>query len=288
MQILINQQELDFTLEDENYFADIYRSVTDWLIQSGMNIISVKLNDKNEIFTKMDTLMSVPVKKISKIEIEADKETDDHFALIEYFQIFIEALSTENEAVMKDLSLEYKYIEEVILSYIGENEDNKRIVDKMTKLINNEDRTEEIGKLLTYCSIVLLNSYKEQMFPKSELFATILLIESQLEDYSNISVMLQTGKSSDAYRLILQFIEYAQKMIRIINRLKVLHDDLILEGIIEEKSYENFFQDFTEVLSELVEAFENEDIIQIGDLMEYEIVPKLKTLIENIKNNNAG
>ena len=285
MQIYINEQELDFTLEDEKYFADIYRSVSDWLLQSGMQVLSVRLNDENEKTTEINKLMTMPLDGINRIEIEADKENDGYSALIEYFQVYIDALLSGNSKVLTDLQKEYKYVNDVLVSYLGDNDD--AIIKKMGELIKKNDGSEELLKLITYCCAKLKDFYKEQTFPHSELSATVLLMEKQLEEYCNISVYLQTGKEKEAYQLILYFIEYAQKVIRIVNYLKTRHNEIVLSGKIGDYNEESFFLKFSAILKELVDGFENEDIIQIGDLIEYEIVPMLEMLIGEIKANNG-
>jgi hypothetical protein len=285
VQIYINEQELDFTLEDEKYFADIYRSVSDWLLKSGMQVLSIRLNDDDEKITEIKKLMTMPLDGISRIEIEADKENDGYSALIEYFQVYIDALLSGNSKVLTDLQKEYKYVNDVLVSYLGDADD--AIIKKMGELIGKNDGSEELLKLITYCCAKLKDFYKEQTFPHSELSATVLLMEKQLEEYCNISVYLQTGKEKEAYQLILYFIEYAQKVIRIVNYLKTRHKETVLSGKIGDYNEESFFLKFSAILKELVDGFENEDIIQIGDLIEYEIVPMLEMLIGEIKANNG-
>ncbi len=285
MQIYINEQELDYTLESEKYFADIYRSVSDWLLQSGMKISSVKINE-DEKALDLDKAMAMPIEKIRRIDIDAKKETDDYIALIEYFQLFIQALTTDNKNLLEELQKEFQFIEKVLASYIGDTEDNRKIIVELSKLISEKDKGEKILQVITYCAAKLKDFYKEMNFPKSELSSTVLILEKQLDDYCNISIFLQTGKEKEAYQLILYFIEYAQKIIRIVNYLKTKFGSTVFEKNSEETD-QIFFNGFSAVLKELVDAFENEDIIQIGDLMEYEIVPKLKKLIGVIKSGNA-
>ncbi|MBN1649081.1 MAG: hypothetical protein JW874_13680, partial [Spirochaetales bacterium] len=228
-----------------------------------------------------------PIDNIKRIEIEADKENDGYSALIEYFQIFIDALMSGNKKVLADLEGEYKYVKQVLGNYLGSDDENNAIIEKLSELIKTRENNEELLKIITYCCAKLKDYYKEQTFPHSELLATVLLMEKQLEEYCNISVYLQTGKEKEAYQLILFFIEYAQKVIRIVNHLKTRFGDTVISGKIGEYDEEAFFQKFAVVLKDLVDAFENEDIIQIGDQIEYEIVPMLEMLIGEIKTNNG-
>ena len=45
-----------------------------------------------------------------------------------------------------------------------------------------------------------------------------------------------------------------------------------------EEPLERFFSDLNRILTELIEAFEAKDSVLIGDLLEYEVTPRLEGL----------
>jgi hypothetical protein len=53
-----------------------------------------------------------------------------------------------------------------------------------------------------------------------------------------------------------------------------------------EKSFSKVIGEFGNLVKELLEAYEKHDTILVGDLAEYEAVPKLKELYSVIMNNS--
>jgi hypothetical protein len=47
---------------------------------------------------------------------------------------------------------------------------------------------------------------------------------------------------------------------------------------IGDQSFEDFFEDFNTALRELTAGYESGDAILVGDLAEYELAPRLRTL----------
>ena len=77
----------------------------------------------------------------------------------------------------------------------------------------------------------------------------------------------------------------AQSIFNVIDGIQWLTDALTLTlDILKEKI------DISELngkLSEIVEAFENEDYVLVGDLFQYEVLPILEEWEQNIKVSNA-
>ena len=100
------------------------------------------------------------------------------------------------------------------------------------------------------------------------------------EEFEQIPVYMQTGKDVQVLNLLGIFSE----------KLNELYRSLLLSDVtelptdiqIEEKSIHEYQKDITALLHDIVSSIEEKDIIQVGDLAEYELAPLVKTLINGV------
>ena len=100
------------------------------------------------------------------------------------------------------------------------------------------------------------------------------------DDFEQIPVYMQTGKDVQALNLLGTFSE----------KLNELYRSLLLSDItqlpidiqIEEKSIHEYQKEITALLHDIVSSIEEKDIIQVGDLAEYELAPLVKTLVNGV------
>ena len=114
--------------------------------------------------------------------------------------------------------------------------------------------------------------------PEDELKVTINQLSSLIDPMNEIPVQLQTGKDREAMQTVLRFIEASQKMIRLYPILKTTSGFDMQRKLASEETLEEFYSDFNTILHELMEAFDATDSILIGDLLEYEISPRIENL----------
>ena len=118
------------------------------------------------------------------------------------------------------------------------------------------------------CSQVLFR-LQELQDPKAALKTLSGALAVCIEEVSEISILLQTGKDRQAMDTIVRFSELSQNLVRLVASVFPENSNKDLEAV---------YQELNGVLSELLEAFEAKDTVLIGDLMEYEIAPRLERL----------
>ena len=91
-------------------------------------------------------------------------------------------------------------------------------------------------------------------------------LRGSMGEIKEVSLLLQTGRDRPAMEAIIRFADVAQS---IMDLLPFLPPDL-------ERS--RLFVELTPVLKELVGAFDSRDSVLIGDLLEYEVAPRLEKL----------
>lgn len=101
-------------------------------------------------------------------------------------------------------------------------------------------------------------------------------------DLAEVSVRLQTGKDSEAMKTMIVAVELINKTVRIL--------PLFVRGVagagsltIGGKTVADFYAEFNESLRELAGAFESKDGVLIGDLAEYEMLPRLDSFFGSVR-----
>jgi len=112
---------------------------------------------------------------------------------------------------------------------------------------------------------------------------------SQLDDCSSLSsdlqelpVKLQAGKDKEANVLISKLADFIEKFCHAATFSALfpkIHKKLILDG----KSVNDFFQEFSQILNDFEQAITTKDTVLMGDLAEYEISPRLEAIANTIK-----
>ena len=195
------------------------------------------------------------------------------------------SITTGNKTLTEDLLLELPFIESSMDFFFGKNNKTAYETGQLEKLISNfhgENDNQPLILLLQNITLILKNRIKELTSPFSALLETAEKLQQLIPEISDVSVMLQTGDDKKAIDSVLKFIELSEDLIRIFPFLRDFGYTDITKESINKESFNDFFKEFNGILKELVTAFDINDSILIGDLMEYEIVPKVTKLIEYI------
>jgi hypothetical protein len=110
--------------------------------------------------------------------------------------------------------------------------------------------------------------------PIGEMRKAGVLFDERSQELAEIPVLLQTGKEDRAMKTVLFFIEIFNKVIRIIPELRRNGVDTAALAVGGARMPE-FYGAFNDVLRQLTDAFEHKDAVLIGDLAEYEILPRM-------------
>ena len=100
------------------------------------------------------------------------------------------------------------------------------------------------------------------------------------EEFEQIPVYMQTGRDVQVLNLLGIFSEKLNELYRSLLLSDVT--ELPIDIQIEEKSIHEYQKDITALLHDIVSSIEEKDIIQVGDLAEYELAPLVKTLINGV------
>ncbi len=292
MEITLNSEPFDVTIENEKTLSELFSGLSDWLNSSGFEILGMVL-DGQELELNNTKLNEILLENISKLDIKAisgsDRYISDLQTLYQYTTLLHNAIIADNNTLSNDLLSELPYVTSALDSYISKKDLPIYGTIKLQELISNfnndkqSDNKNPLVDFLNHISLILQTRIKEVTSPFSELQISAELLKNLIPDISDVSVMLQTGKDKKAMSYVLKFIELSEKLIRIFPFLKEFGYTDIRNVTIESESFKDFYTDLNGILVELVEAFNINDSILIGDLMEYEIAPRVNKLLEYVK-----
>lgn len=126
-------------------------------------------------------------------------------------------------------------------------------------------------------TIVTVSSIKESFSNLSSLFDEL---SGKMEQ---VPVILQKGQSLEVSKSITVLADSINQFCHLA-ALASLFPDTFTNTTIDGKNFKDFFEDFSPILVDFEEALKNNDTIMIGDLSEYEICPRLKSISDSLKN----
>lgn len=126
-------------------------------------------------------------------------------------------------------------------------------------------------------TIVTVSSIKESFSNLSSLFDEL---SGKMEQ---VPVILQKGQSLEVSKSITVLADSINQFCHLA-ALASLFPDTFTNTTIDGKKFKDFFEDFSPILVDFEEALKNNDTIMIGDLSEYEICPRLKSISDSLKN----
>lgn len=100
------------------------------------------------------------------------------------------------------------------------------------------------------------------------------------EEFEQIPVYMQTGKDSKVLTLLETFSVKLHELYRAFLLPEVT--ELPLDIRIDDKPLDSYQKEINALMQDIVSAIEEKDIIQIGDLAEYELAPLVKTLVNGV------
>lgn len=184
-----------------------------------------------------------------------------------------------------DVTLENeKTVGDVLTSFAKTCDENKAavigiIVDGKTITADNFDEASEQNleaNTKFELSVVTEDAIKESFVQLSQLFIELA------EEMENIPVNFQSGKGKEANLSIKKLADNIEDFCHIAT-LAHLFPETFGTFKIDGKDFMEFFNEFSPVLADFENALQNDDTVLVGDLAEYEICPRLKSISDSLK-----
>lgn len=272
MTITINDVEIDYTLEKEQSLDDVLNELDSWLRTSGHVIETVRIDGA---VMPSDDLQwrerNIDAVQMVALEVRSlrEKDLNDLETLRNYFELLNRVLSDGSEDQILSVLEESAYIVAGLGRYLPE------VSEAFGANPRSASLNESIVKLLE-------SRQKELLDPEKETRATVTVLRRNLSRIEEVPTTLQSGNPAEAMNAVTGFTELVSKLLRILPLLMEINPavaDLEVEGM----DMPSFVQDLNGILTELVESLHGEDYVLLGDLLEYEISPRVLALVDALE-----
>ncbi|OQY41025.1 MAG: hypothetical protein B6229_00245 [Spirochaetaceae bacterium 4572_7] len=283
MTITIDKKQIDFTLENESKLLTVIDNIKTWLGES--QLIIEKLYVNNSDYSNGD--LNIDLNDVNRIDIETLSFLDLNINNLTWILYFFERLQSAVDVWDTKLLSEVKDEAPFILSHLPTilSLDNTVPEDiysenllELFKVYNYFQCKESIvdkknvSKQLADIITLISERLREFNNPKEELLGSIKVLVLLKDDIESVSLYLQSGKTDKAALIMTKLINLLQKVLRILNFN--IKDSNITGG----KDIIEFTNGLNDILIELIEGYESQDIVLIGDILEYELSPRIDDL----------
>ena len=273
MNISIDGNIIDYTLEKEKNAYDIIEAISLWLRKSYIIIKSVIIDEKEYNYDDKILLGELSIDSINKIDIFTLTLREYKFRQLLIIQEYFEKLTSLIESNNKDEALKF------LKTYDDIKPDMEEVIDKIYKpehqgfiesIASKKELTDsDCANLKFFMESILFvvsERKREIINPEIEIEKEKKFFDAFLPEIEIISVLLQTGKESEAFEKIIKFVDFAKKLARLLSYYNMGLGKIEPEEI---SKYNNLLGDFRDALG-------RGDSVLIGDILEYELSPVIE------------
>lgn len=283
MILTIDKKIIDFTLENETVLKEVIENINLWLSEN--QLIIEKLYVNNEDYSMHD--LDIDLEDISNIDIETLTFTElniNNLSWIKYFfERLIIAIETWNLIELNQVKSEIPFVIKHLPTILSldnktpENTYSEKLSSFLEKYNFFDCKDETVNKdevILFLNNIVLLLTERlhEYINARQELKSSIEILLTLQEELESVSILLQSNKSNEAAIIMNKFTNVFHKILRII-KFNLNNSD-----VTHGQKLDSFTNGLDDILNELIEGYESQDTVLIGDILEYELSPKIKVL----------
>ena len=295
MEITVNSETIDYTLENEKSLGDVVRGIETWLNNAHLVITSMKVGLRDLTAEPEPEWAAIPLDDVPRLDITARLYNEVQISQLELMQRYLDNLrSAVASGAAEELDATMQGFEDIV-GAMRETLD----INAMTRAGRG---LQDLHKLLTGSSAEEVNAWptgikekvirvladlsegvrlrrREMERPVETLHSTAEELRRSAFELEEVSVLLQQNEDEKAMSYVVRFSELVGSIVRMVSLLADTEEVSLDDLTIGEKSVRSFLESFNGILKELVEAFTTRDTVLIGDLLEYEISPRLESLV---------
>jgi hypothetical protein len=300
MDIIVNGDSITFELKAEAKLGDVLAELDDLIDKAGSVIISLKIDGEEIEADDYASWSEKDAASIARIEIHAE---DASAIRIRALETLLELLALAKRCAEDSPSGGPGGAQGEAADWLGLAGSSRDMRDAFAGLFAADelsfvqlfaDIMEKAGPEPDRASRIEISAQADRLIsifgerlaelrsPAAEMRSAALLFDSRSPELADISVLLQTGKEAEAMKTVLFFIEIFNKVIRVIPELRKAGID-VNSILVEGKPIPEFYGGFNDSLRELTEAFEHKDAVLIGDIAEYEILPRMSAFFGSMR-----
>jgi hypothetical protein len=281
LEIRVNDQPVDFTLEGERTLGEVVRGLERWLAGTPLVLYSVLHGGRELLNLPLGEWAATPQAEVGRLEVTVrhneELAAENLITASEFLAMARTFVSgSADPALTEELARGLPHLAESLRRHFPAQEVEQGLAGLAALLSEaqpgaggGESRRETGLRLESLQNRVALR-FEELQDPRGALRRLAADLKPCIEQAAEVSLLLQTGRDREAMAAIMRFAEITQASIRLLEAAK--------PDAIDGRPPQEYFGELNRILKELIEAFGAKDTVLIGDLMEYEIAPRLRKL----------
>ncbi|MGO9410226.1 MAG: hypothetical protein ACLQCB_05665 [Spirochaetia bacterium] len=279
MQLKINGEQVSVTLEKEKTLAEVMQGVQAWLGAAGFVITGVKADGQDLLSMAPAIWGATAVESVQEIDVQVQHTADMKVEHWQTLDLWLGMLVEEVRAPGPTL--------EELLSNLPETVDGMKAnpflpsgadgLERFTRTFAglgsahvrrwSAEQREDAAHLIESLRGELSRRIADAAQPREALARRMSDLRARVDQLPEVSVLLQTGKDKAAMETVIGFTDTVQSVLALVPFLP------------PDQERGRLIADLNPVLRDLVAAFDAKDSVLIGDLLEYEVAPRVTRLM---------
>ncbi len=279
MIVTMNGNPFDVTLERERTLGELLTGIESWLERSRFSVSALSLNGEAIAASQIEGACAMDLDEVETLDIRASSWNELLIeALTESDRVLMEAQKDRRDAVVEGrpsraAEIAASFEATAASGFMAGN--GKDLYIRIADILNRGNADDD-GRIEAVRSEIA-DRIRELNAPVAELSRLGARMDDLASKLEEVPLELQTGKDAQAARTLGDFAALMGSLLRLVplaENESVGLSERTLDGV----TFPDFINDLRTALSELTAGYENGDAILVGDLAEYEIAPRLKTL----------
>ncbi len=280
MEIRINDQPLAFSLENERTLGEVVHELERWLAGSELVLCEARWAGRDLLALPAEEWSATKPEQVQRLELTVRHASELRMENLRTLQEFLRAARAfaagPEKRAAEELERGYPLFLDSLRRHFSEAEIGGQLEGLAALAAGGGP--EELCLLAPAARDLLseASSALEQLIglrleaddPTAALNRLSAELEATAAGISEVSVLLATGRDRQAMEAVVRFSELSQRLLR--------HLSSRGAPAVGGREPREFFTDLNRVLQELLTAFQARDTVLIGDLLEYEVAPRLR------------
>ena len=283
MRLTINQEDVSYSLEGERTLGEVVHGIRSWLAASGFVITGLSADGRDLLQASPGSWDAHSVESVGALAVETTHTGAMRIAHWRAVETWLSLLagqmgSAPGEGGADALADLLDSLPQMVEGFAANpflppgSDAAGRFVSMFggatasTVRAWPADTRREAAALVAGLLTLVRARIEDASHPQEALARCAEGLKGSLAELKEVSVLLQTGRDRPAMEAVIRFADLAQS---IMDLLPFLPPD-------PERS--RLFSALTPVLRDIVAAFTSKDSVLIGDLLEYELAPRLEKL----------
>jgi hypothetical protein len=289
VRLTINNEDVSYSLEHERTLGEVVAGIREWLAAGGFVITAMDADKRDLLRSPADAWGKASVKDILTLTVAAAHTGDMKIAHWQTVETWLDMLAEEigrlpapgsaGDAADEPLADLLQGLPQTLEGFRA-NPFLPPGSDAGTRFAAAFDgatlpgirawppgRRKEAVELVRELRGLVHARLEDSRNPEASLARCVTQLRGCMGELAEVSVLLQTGRDKPAMEIVIRFADVVQSLMDL---LPFLPPDTDRARILVE---------LTPILRDLVAAFGSRDSVLIGDLLEYEVAPRMQKIV---------